>query len=68
MLILATCYSSIQGYFKIDVDVTVLFNVYFLYIKNHERFGSPTNNYPQLDKNKSIVSRFFSICSLQIGY
>ena len=30
-LILATCYSSIQCYFKIDLILTMLFNVYFLY-------------------------------------
>ena len=45
MLILATCYSSIQSYFKIDVE-------------NHEPFGSLRKNCPKLDKNKSIVSRF----------
>ena len=27
-LILATCYSSIQNYFKIDLILTMLFNVY----------------------------------------
>ena len=30
-LILATCYSSTQSNFKIDNDLTMLFNVYFLY-------------------------------------
>ena len=49
-LILATCYSSIQSYFKIDLILTVFFNVY--------PFGSLTKNCPKLDKNKSIVSRF----------
>ena len=34
MLILATCYSSMQSYFKIDLDLTMLFNVYFLYQKS----------------------------------
>ena len=34
MLILATCHSSIQSYFKIDLDLTMLFNVYFLYRKS----------------------------------
>ena len=33
-LILATCFSSIQSYFKIDLDLTVLLNVYFLYRKS----------------------------------
>ena len=33
-LILATCYSSVQSYFKIDLDLTMLFNVYFLYGKS----------------------------------
>ena len=32
-LILATCYSSIQSYFKIDLTLTILFYVYFLYLK-----------------------------------
>ena len=56
-LILATCYSSVQSYFKIDLDLTMLFNVY-LYIENHEPFGLLTKNCPKLDKNKSIVSRY----------
>ena len=33
-LILGTCYSNIQSYFKIDLDLTILFNVYFLYRKS----------------------------------
>ena len=33
-LILATCYSSIQSYFKIDLDLTMLFDVYFQYGKS----------------------------------
>ena len=33
-LILATCYSSIQSYFKIDIILTMLFNVYFIYRKS----------------------------------
>ena len=33
-LILATCYNSIQSYFKIDLDLAELFNVYFLYRKS----------------------------------
>ena len=33
MLVLATCYSSMQSYFKIDLDLIMLFNVYFLYQK-----------------------------------
>ena len=53
-LMLATCYSSIQSYFKIDLISTMLFNV----IENHEPFGSLTKNFPKLDKNKSTVSRF----------
>ena len=58
-LILATCYtySTIQSCFKVDLGLTMLFNVYFLY-RNHEPFGSLTKNCPKLDKDKSIVSRF----------
>ena len=37
MLILATCYSSIQRYFKSNLDLTTLFNVYFLH-ENLEPF------------------------------
>ena len=33
-LILATCYSSIESYFKIDLGLTMLFNVHFLYRKS----------------------------------
>ena len=33
-LILATCYSSIQSYFKIDFSLKIVFNVYFLYRKS----------------------------------
>ena len=33
-LALATCYSSIQSYFKIDLDLTKLFDVSFLYRKS----------------------------------
>ena len=33
-LILATCYSIIQSYFKIDLILTMLFNIYFLYRKS----------------------------------
>ena len=32
--------------------------MFTFYIENHELFGSPTKNCPNLDKNKSIVSRF----------
>ena len=40
-LILATCYSSIQSYFKIDLNLTVLFNVYFLYRKSRTFRATP---------------------------
>ena len=30
-LILVTCYNSIESYFKIDLILTILFYVYFLY-------------------------------------
>ena len=33
-LMLATCYSSIQNYFKIDLILTMLFNTYFPYRKS----------------------------------
>ena len=33
-LLLATCYSSIHSYFKIELILTMLFNVYFLYRKS----------------------------------
>ena len=56
-LILSTCYSSIQSYFKIDLDLTMLFNVYFLYRKSGT-IGPLTKNCPKLDKNKSTVFRF----------
>ena len=32
--------------------------MFTFYIENHELFGSLTKNFPKLDKNKSIVSRF----------
>ena len=32
--VVATCYCSIQSYFKIELDLTKLFNVYFLYGKS----------------------------------
>ena len=32
--------------------------MFTFYIENHEPFGSLTKNFPKLDKNKSIVSRF----------
>ena len=59
MLTLATCYSSIQSYFKIDLSwfKNVMQGLLF-YIENHEPFGAQTKNGPKLDKNKSIVSRF----------
>ena len=38
VLILATCYSNIQSYFEIDLILTMLFNVYFLY-RNHDLLG-----------------------------
>ena len=56
-LILATCYSSIQSYFEIDLILTKLFNVYFLYRKSFT-FWVTDKDCPKLDKNKSIVSRF----------
>ena len=56
-LILATCYSNIQSYFKIDLDLRMLFNVYFPYGKSRA-FWVTDKEFPKLDKNKSIVSRF----------
>ena len=41
--------------------------MFTFYIENHEFFGLLTKNCPKLDKNKSTVVQFFSICSLQIG-
>ena len=32
--------------------------MFTFYIENHEPFGALTKNFPKLDKNKSIVSRF----------
>ena len=32
--------------------------MFTFYIENHEPFGPLTKNFPKLDKNKSIVSRF----------
>ena len=34
MLILVTCYSNMQSYLKIDLILTMLFNVNFLYRKS----------------------------------
>ena len=34
MLVVATCYRSIQSYFKIDLILTMLVNVYFPYRKS----------------------------------
>ena len=55
--ILAICYSNIQSYLKIDLILTMLFNVYFQYRKSCI-LGPLTMNCPKLDKNKSIVSSF----------
>ena len=43
--------------------------MFSFYIENHEPFGSLTKNYPQLDKNKGIVSRFsvFVVCKLAVS-
>ena len=54
---LATCYISIQSYFKIDFILTML-SMFTLYIKSHEPFVSLRKNCLELDKNKSIVSTF----------
>ena len=32
--------------------------MFTFYIENHEPFGPVTKNFPKLDKNKSIGSRF----------
>ena len=32
--------------------------MFTFYIENHEPFGPLTKNFPKIDKNKSIVSRF----------
>ena len=45
-LILATCYSSIQSYFKIDLDLTMLFNVYFEY-RNSRTFWATDKKLPK---------------------
>ena len=34
LTLLATCHCSIQSYFKIEFDLTTLFNIYFLYGKS----------------------------------
>ena len=47
MLILATCLSSKQSYFKIDLDLTMLFNFTF-YIENHEPFGVTDKELPKV--------------------
>ena len=61
-LLLAICYSSMQSYFKIDLDLTMflmfLIEMFIFYIENDEPFGPLTKNCPNLDKNKSTVSRF----------
>ena len=39
-LILASCYSGIQSYFKINLDLTnVNYSMFTFYIENHELFG-----------------------------
>ena len=59
-LILAICYSGIQSYFIIDLDLDSeqCYSMFTFYIENHEPFGVLTKNSPKLDKNKSMVSRF----------
>ena len=54
-LLLSNCYSSMQNYFKIDLILTMLFNVYFLY---WESWTFWVTDKELLDNNKSIVSRF----------
>ena len=46
-----------QRYFKINLILTILFNVRFLY-KNREPFRSLTKNCLKLNKDESIVSAF----------
>ena len=57
MLILATCYSSIQSYFKIYLILTISFYVYFLYRKSWI-FWVTDKELPAAGQNKSIVSTF----------
>ena len=54
---MATCYSSVQSYFKIDLDLTI-YSIFTFYIENHEPIQPLTKNCRNLDKNKSIMSRF----------
>ena len=58
----ATCYSSIESYFKIDRILTMLFNVYFLYRKSWT-FWVTDKELPKAGQEYKI----FSICSLQVG-
>ena len=57
-LILATCYSSIQSYFKIDLILTMLYSMFTFYVENHKPFGLLTKNCPWLDRNRGKVSTF----------
>ena len=67
-LILANCYSKIQSHSKIYHDLTLLFNVYFLF-ESHEHSGSLTKSCLKLDKNKSIPSTFslFVVCKSAVS-
>ena len=46
MLISATCYSSMQSYFKIDLDLTSYSMITF-YTENHEPFEPLKKNCPK---------------------
>ena len=62
MLILATCYSSMQSYLK-SILFEECYSMLNFYIKNHDPYGSLTKNCQKLDKN-GIVSAFsvFVVC------
>ena len=65
-LILATCYRSIQSYFKIDLILTMLFNAYFLYWKPWT-FWATDKEFPKAGQEWKYSVQIFSICSLEVG-
>ena len=64
--VLATCYSSIQSYVKIDAIWTILFQVHFLYLKSWTFWLTDKELLIAGQEYKYSV-HIFNICSLQIG-
>ena len=66
VLIVATCYSSIQSYFQIDFILTILFHVCFLYRKSRT-FWVTNTELPTTGQEYKYIVHIFNIYSLQIG-